>query len=228
MSRNNVFSDGTSNYRYPHKLPDFLYHGTLRSNVERILSRGLEPRWDRPATDNLTSPSVRDYLYLGTINRCANHICRVVEWNLVPKRGIKDNVVILRVDTSLLNKRLLRPDEDWCTSLWDAEVPDYLEDSNTWTFEGRVYPNEDEAVLAATGGLVEWARRCWYDSLAEEESVAYKGVIPPEAITVVASDEWDGGLRNLRARWAVEYSGMTTNREPAEGAVQQETDLEAT
>jgi hypothetical protein len=82
-------------------------------------------------------------------------------------------------------------------------------------FEGRVYPDEEEAQLAATGELVEWARRCWYDSLVEEESIAYKGIVPPQAIRVVASDEWDRGLRSLRARWAAEYLGMTTNSEAA-------------
>jgi hypothetical protein len=139
-----------------------------------------------------------------------------MEWNLVPKKGIKDNVVVLRVDTSFLKKRLLRPDEDWCTSLWDVVPPDYSEDSNTWLFEGHVYPDEEEATLAATGELVEWARRCWYDSLVEEESIAYKSVIPSQAITVVASDEWDRGLWSLRARWAAEYLRMTTNREANE------------
>jgi hypothetical protein len=214
MSKNKMFSDGSSRHPYPHKLPEFLYHGTVASKVESIMSRGLVPRGERPATDDLTSPSVRDYVYLGTLNRSANHICRVMEWNLAPKKGIKDNVVVLQVDTSFLKKHLLRPDEDWCTQ-WDAAPPDYVESSGTWVFEGRVYPDEEEAQLAATGELVEWARRCWYDSLVEEESIAYKGIVPPQAIRVVASDEWDRGLRSLRARWAAEYLGMTTNSEAA-------------
>jgi hypothetical protein len=166
---------------------------TLGSKVKSIMARGLEPRGDGAASDDLTSPSVRDYVYLGTGKCAANHICRVMECNLVPKKGIEDSVVILRVGTSFLKKRLLRPDEDWCTSLWDAEPPDYAVGSGTWAFNGRIYPDEEEATLAATGELVEWARRCWYDSLVEEESVAYKGIIPFEVIAVVAIDESDHG-----------------------------------
>jgi hypothetical protein len=120
------------------------------------------------------------------------------------------------VDTSLLNKRLLRPDEDWCTSLWEADSP-----------EERDYLNEEEETLAAMGELVEWARRCWYDSLVEEETVAYKGVIPPEAITIVASDEWDRDLQKLRAHYAYDYLEMTTNRKPPGGRAEHEADLEA-
>lgn len=205
-------SNGSSRYPYPHRLPPFLYHGTLGSKVESILTRGLEPRGSGNASDDAVVESVRDYVYLGTHNLAANHICRVIEWNFVPKRGIKDNVVILRVDTSFLKKRLLRPDEDWCTSLWDAEPPDYAESSGTWAFNGRVYLDEEEATLAATGELVEWARRCWYDSLVEEESVAYKGIIPPEAITVIASDEWDRDLQNLRYVYAQKYLEMIANK----------------
>lgn len=222
MPKNKFFSDGSSRYPYPHKLPDFLYHGTLGSKVKTIMARGLEPRGNGATSDDLTSPSVRDYVYLGTGKCAANHICRVMEWNLVPKKGVEDSVVILRVGTSFLKKRLLRPDEDWCTSLWDSEPPDYAEGSGTWTFNGRVYPNEEEATLAATGELVEWARRCWYDSLVEEESLAYKGIIPPEAITAVATDESDHELRSLRGMYRSKYVEMTSRRKRDEFGVEGE------
>jgi len=222
MPKNKFFSDGSSRYPYPHKLPDFLYHGTLGSKVKSIMARGLEPRGDGAASDDLTSPSVRDYVYLGTGKCAANHICRVMEWNFVPKKGIEDSVVMLRVGTSFLKKRLLRPDEDWCTSQWSVEPPDYAEGSGTWALNGRVYPNEDEATLAATGELVEWARRCWYDSLVEEESVAYKGIIPPEAIAVFATDESDDGLRGLRGMYRSKYVEMTSRSERDESGVEGE------
>ncbi|HEV2402189.1 MAG TPA: hypothetical protein VGS27_34995 [Candidatus Sulfotelmatobacter sp.] len=222
MPKNKFFSDGSSRYPYPHKLPDFLYHGTLGSKVKSIMARGLDPRGDGAASDDLTSPSVRDYVYLGTGKCAANNICRVMEWNLVPKKGVEDSVVILRADTSFLKKRLLRPDEDWCTSLWNVEPPDYSEDSGKWMFEGSVYPDEEEAVLAATGELIEWARRCWYDSLVEEESVAYKGIIPPEAIAVVATDESDHGLRSLRGVYRSKYVEMTSRSRRDEFSVEGE------
>src|SRR5208282_2198299 len=130
--------------------PKYLYHGTKRENLNDILKNGLQAglseqhiEWGAAvylACDKVTAESY--------------------------KRGKSGEWVVLQIDTTKLNKDLLRPD-DW-------------EFRDVWT-AGEV-PQSDKVKYGDN-----WANVPWEVSLKYSCQVAYMGDIPAAAIKAVPS-----------------------------------------
>jgi hypothetical protein len=156
-----------------------LYHGTGHRNLESILTHGLAP-WDHPSvggrhnyhdmTDSATgkawySPRP-DHTYLTADKNRAMTLG-------TPSGGGSDDLALLEIDPSHLHPENINPDEDHirhvmerpkATDVEDASLGDYAERIG-WGHNELQKPGQ-EAML--TGG-----------------NVAYRGVVPPQAITHV-------------------------------------------
>jgi hypothetical protein len=136
------------------------YHGTLASNVESILREGLRPRGSSPSHDEyLERPSLPEFVYL-TSNPvlAADHIVRVST-----RRYDGASATILQIDGGLDNS-LMYPDEDYLDEEWNSDFSD-------WTYEQQMK-------------FVERHQREWKKSLTTMHTIAYRGTVTPELITV--------------------------------------------
>jgi len=123
------------------KIPDYLYHVTAEQNLPDIKKSGLKPR---------QSESSSDGVYLSDDEFTAA--------NYANMRPSIDHV-LLKVDTSYLNKEKLFPD--------DYELVDFLERNNWEVGEKKYYSVEDVS---------------WKESLKYVNQIVYKDVIPYEAL----------------------------------------------
>jgi hypothetical protein len=168
---------GVSNFR--------LYHGTTEP-VARLISagQGVQPRGDRPSMWQ-HAPSRPDCVYLTDLYgvKYASDIQTNI---LVHDEQIVRGAVV-EVDMDKLNQANLLADEDFM-----AKMHMMTEPQREWTLEDFA---ELEKYYATNEQ--ESAREGWRDCLLYYGTVAYRGVIPREAITRIAliTLEWLGGLR---------------------------------
>ncbi len=128
------------------ELPDYLYHATAEQNLPNIKKDGLKSR---------QSESSSDGVYLSDDEFTAA--------NYANMRPSVDHV-LLKVDTSHLNKEKLFPD--------DYELVNFLE-RNDWKVEGKKYYSLEDV--------------SWKESLEYVNQIVYQGDIPYEAIEVKES-----------------------------------------
>lgn len=150
-----------------------VYHGTLASLVPNILRDGLKPRGKSKSHDQYIGwPSRPDMVYLTSSQDIAlKHACRISE-HTVPAPSI----VIFEIDMNLLSEPLLYPDEDYLACKRNSF---------------RCWASEEQA------DFMERERETWAVSLALHEIVAYKGIVPPEAVHVYPHSEQDEQLARI-------------------------------
>ena len=144
-------------------MPQFLYHGTAESAVEAIMVHGIIPRREnRPSTWGKI-PSAADRVYLA--EGYAPYYAFAAA-----KEG--ERHALVEVCMAKLNKRLLRPDEDFIAQALKQQNPECR--NLSWAELNQ---------LVLTMG--KWDG-CWRESLQALGTCAYAGAIPAETITRVA------------------------------------------
>lgn len=137
-------------------LPRHLYHGTTSSRLTSILRDGLKPRGRRKGNWD-QYPSRPDMVYLTTAYAPYFAICAVDE---------QEQGVIVEVDTSQLDRELLYPDEDFIAQGLAHQ---------------RGLPLE--LIHRQVRRELHNYRHHAGDSITALGNAAYKGTIPPGAIT---------------------------------------------
>jgi hypothetical protein len=157
-----------------------LYHGTSSRYLEQILKEGLTPRAER--LSNWDAESCDEVVYLTKtygIHFASN-----------ARKSDAEDMVIVEIDTDLLpDQEKLLADEDALWFAWKAgvikenEVEEYIYD----------LPQEKQVNWFA-GFLEDFASRgCTWDwSLKTIGNCTYMGVIPPSAITRIATYDAKG------------------------------------
>jgi|ERR1051326_1712252 hypothetical protein len=141
-----------------------VYHGTTESAVQSILKRGIVPRrlskksnWKHTVTSNIFLVYLTD-CYAGYFAHCAQQ--RDEKW------------AIAEIDLAALDTDKLYPDEDFIAQALKQQGDYRGIDLNDLT-------------TAVKNSLEKW-KPLWEDSLLGLGCCAYKGTIPPEAITRIA------------------------------------------
>jgi hypothetical protein len=173
------------NREQPGQTPQYGYHGTSRARADRILKEGLKP-WDSPDVAQVHgSPYESDYYeprpghtYLALDPVIAQGATHSIDddW--------EGGATLLRIDLSKLDPNLINPDEDG-----HPQAGDYENWEAAW---------EDGEPKWRTLGI--WAEDTGFgddpqetvDQLNSYSSLAYRGVVPPEAISEVGGVE--GGM----------------------------------
>jgi hypothetical protein len=141
-----------------------LYHGTNEKVARKALKEGIRPRimtrrksiWDK-------CPSRKDLVYL--TDAYAPYFAFSAT-----KKG--QRLGIIEVDTDMLDEARLLPDEDFLENVSRGEFPEAGEE-----LVGRTCWFRDN---------LEEFQHHWVDSLEGLGNVAYRGAIPPEAITRIS------------------------------------------
>ena len=138
-----------------------LYHGTASANVTSVLSEGLKPRNDELGNFFTNIGSNRELVYMSRSPNLADY------YALRAAIAIDDtDSAILAIDLDKLDKSCLRVDENFI----DIEERD---DYANCDVERR----KEQRIKAAYDTR-------WEDSLLRFGACTYKGVVPPEAISV--------------------------------------------
>jgi hypothetical protein len=135
-----------------------LFHGTSAVVARQAKIEGLKPRGDRDGNWD-ECPSRSDLVYLTTAYAPYFAFCT----------KDADEFGIVEVDADLLDETLLLPDED------------FMEQATRGQFEGSM----EERTMMFRDNLEEFAG-FWKRSIDGLGNCAYKGDIPPDAITNVA------------------------------------------
>jgi len=152
-----------------------LYHGTSEAVARLALTEGLKPRCATGLTGNWehTVQSGDDRVYLTAAY--APYFAFVA----VPEGG-HERWAIIEVDTDLLAQGQLLPDEDFLEQgSRGQEAPDWLVEigfESNWEMTERTEWFRDNAMLFQS---------LWRESVTHLGNAAYRGNIPPEAITRV-------------------------------------------
>jgi hypothetical protein len=180
-----------------------LYHGTTATILDTILQEGIKPRGDKPSLwPDL--PSRPDCAYMTDGHGFYFAVAVSGPVGLLPK-------VVFEIDTDRLDQRLLLPDEDFVVQLamnvvgkqrWDTfttdAVREFTREIKTHLEKYVIYDNEgtpgmfitdengdpkqfDDTELAEV--MAELDEPCWQVSVKFIATCAYKGTIPPSAIT---------------------------------------------
>lgn len=145
-----------------------LYHGTLASLVPSIMTKGLEPRSaSRPSHDAyMDSASMVGFSYFTVhYGNALEHACRI-------SQRTKDApaVAVLSVGMASLKPKLRYPDEDYLKEEWNSDFTDWMLKEQLRYMKSH----QDD----------------WWESIDLLGTLAYKGVITPEAITVCHVPRW--------------------------------------
>ena len=137
------------------KLPTFLYHGTLSSNVDSIISHGLLPGAENGKNNysELARPQ-SSYVYL-------SHGW-AIQYALASALTNNEGVALVRVSVSHLERERMRPDEDY-----------YIE----WVMPGErqdEVPDIDIVVPEVLERMEREPERL-ADSLTKMSNLAYRG-----------------------------------------------------
>lgn len=160
-----------------------LYHGTLTANLPSILRYGLQPRGTTQESHDarINLPSLPEFVYLAELSKAANDCIRISEnwYSCAP-------VSLIRINPTLLDHDRFYPDEDYIRlELEDYDLPTRPLHEQTTT--------------------VRQCRKEWRNSLNKRGTVAYRGVIPPNALTVCARPEYESVEIERRRYWGLEY-----------------------
>lgn len=144
-----------------------LYHGTFASLVPSIMERGLEPRGERPSHDAyMDSASMPPFVYLtANYGTAVAHACRISE-----RTADGAAIAVLELDIAALKRRLIYPDEDYLQHEWNS-------DFQSWSLKKQLE-------------FMEYHRDTWRESLEMFKTIAYKGIVPVKAITVLTVKRW--------------------------------------
>jgi hypothetical protein len=154
-----------------------LYHGTSADLLNEILSTGIKPRpADQPSRWE-EFPSRVGFTYLAIGN--APYYAAVAA---AGHKSVSNTALVLEVDTDRLDQAKLYPDEDY--------IVEALSPRKTHSV---TIPAHDATVKWLEAGGDAFCQHLWKDSIEQYGTAAYKGVIPPAAITRYAT--WD--LRKL-------------------------------
>lgn len=134
-----------------------LYHGTSAANLASIQKHGLRPR-GRAHGNWSQYPSRPDCVYLTT--------AYAPYFAMSALSGRQRKILIVEVDSDLLDESLFMPDEDFISQAIAAN-------------EGRDLAEVHDEVVASLGDY----RHHWRDSVAGLGNASYECVVPPEAIT---------------------------------------------
>lgn len=134
-----------------------LYHGTSGRNLKSILQDGIVPRGDNPS-NWAELPSRSDMVYLSG--------AFPFFYTTNPADGADDLAVVFEVEIAQLGETNLYPDEDWLATVHPMKSGKSLK----------------EAVLAVGQEVLHHGNR-WQASVRGIGGCAYRGVIPPTAIT---------------------------------------------
>jgi hypothetical protein len=135
-----------------------LYHGTLTSNVESILCKGLRPRGNEPSHDAyIDRPSLPEFVYLTDhIGLAMSHAIRVSE-------RVHGGTPVSVIEVNLSNRdMLIYPDEDFLAEEFDT---------CDWS-------------ISKLMEFMERYRRDWRKSLKKLRTVAYRGVLKSSSIAL--------------------------------------------
>ena len=145
--------------------PALLYHGTTARSVLKILEQGLRPRGRRKGNYANALSSDNRNVYLTTIYGPA-YACRSrPRWS--------EMLAVVEIDFTYLDTSFLRPDEDF---LAQSILPFHL-------------PADAASRLAVHEAVRRRGddfQEMWGASLDGLGTVAYQGIVPPEAVTRVA------------------------------------------
>lgn len=133
-----------------------LYHGTSASNLDSIVARGLSPR-GRKRGNWKDFPSRSDMVYLSTA---------YAPYFAMQSLKKDTTLLIVEVDTDLLDESRLHPDEDFVTQAIAAQKNIPI-----------------ESIHGEIRRTLEHYQHHWKDSVNGLGNAAYKGTVPPRAIT---------------------------------------------
>jgi len=157
---------------------NILYHGTLESKMPSIQKHGLDPK---RSNSSLEAVFLTDDLYSAK------------NYTLMHQQN-NEKVIILEIDTSMLNENLFGPDNYELPEILDEMDADELEDMGY--YEG-----------------VDWSEISWQDSLQLCNQVAYYGVIPPEAIrSIVQEANFRKSKQNIKNNGKVKIHNIATKK----------------
>lgn len=184
-----------------------LYHGTRHTNLESILTHGLAP-WDHPSVNrhnyaDMTHMQTGKAWYTPRPSHTylTNDMGRAIS---LGNNG--EDAAVLEIDPSYLHHENINPDEDHIKYL-----------------EGLSYPDARDLPDASLGDYAE--RVGWghaedptqhQDIMADKGNVAYRGVVPPQAITHVH--------HSVGGRWTRESVESVMQRMHEQNANAQATD----
>ena len=133
-----------------------LYHGTSASSLKSALKNGLRPRNNRDSNWE-NNPSHPDMVYLSTAYPfyfgCLSRSSK--------------RLVVFEIDGDVLDKNCFYPDEDFITELLHRH-------------EGRELRPEEKGEVRV---MIRKYQDQWRNSLRFLGNCAYRGIIPPSAIT---------------------------------------------
>lgn len=152
-----------------------LYHGTNAANLEAILKQGIKPRYLRKTKGNWQHSIESNPRSVYLTN------CYALYFAFSAKGKSKD-LAIIEIDTDRLNPFRFAPDED------------YLEQAS----RGQALPEAGQGMHERTRYYRKKAlshyQHYWKDSLEGLGTCGYYGLIPPDAITRVATLPPNGAL----------------------------------
>ena len=167
-----------------------LYHGTSSVGLEEIKNLGIMPRYDSQRGEwEGTLASRADCVYLSrdyALWHAMKHSLEMIQ------QGIKG--VLWEVDVEQLDQTLLRPDEDFLRQYrqilrWLASPAEFAQDSGGATLtaheRGVISSLVDPSLCDPTriSDDIDAHANLWHLSLERFGTVAYKGVVPPNALT---------------------------------------------
>jgi hypothetical protein len=145
----------------------YVYHGTSESAARRALKRGILPRGTlkKGGNWNHTVPSNSEMVYL-TSAYAPYYASAVTDTK-------KERIAIIQIDLGKLDTDKLYPDED------------FIEQA----LRGKKLGNSDDMkkrTLYVRKHIADWQEN-WKKSLEYMGNVAFKGAVPPEAITKIVT-----------------------------------------
>lgn len=129
-----------------------LYHGTSSKYLDIILKKGIKPRANKKS--NWSEQSQKEYVYLTDMYP--------LFFSLQATKTKKDKLVILEIEGHDLDDNLFYPDDDY---IW-------------WMQKLKKQPIE----LEAAGNLIQYNQNIWEESLNMLGCIAYRGIVPVNAI----------------------------------------------
>lgn len=141
-------------------IPKRMYHGTAFINASKIFKQGITPRGNRKGNwDKYVSRDSTVYLTVAY----PFYFAEQAVWSIK-----KDQAIVFEIDLTMLDQRLLYPDEDFISQAFnDIENHEHYKQT------------------------IEQYRDCWALSVEHLGSCCYKGMIPKKAFTRTCRVDFD-------------------------------------
>jgi hypothetical protein len=152
-----------------------LYHGTARRHLESILEHGLAP-WDHPQVNRHNYHELRDQSTgKAWYTPRPNHTYMTTDLNRATSLGSDGSgeTTVLEINPSYLHPENINPDEDHIRHVMERPKATDVDDASLGDYAERIGWGHDK--LQESG----------QEAMVQGGNVAYRGVIPPQAITHV-------------------------------------------